>query len=225
MTTDKAPQKILRMFDDIAESYDRNNNIISFGTHTGIKARALNELKISNNDKILDICCGTGDIGKILLKKNSQLDITGVDFSEKMLSVGSKRLGNKVKFIKADATELPFEDNSFNIITMAFGLRNIQNRKKALQEAYRVLKQNGELLHLDFGVKNFPSKIFDIIAQSGIKLFYGNGLPYEYLINSKNEFPEPEELIMEFKADGFKIKKRKDFLFGIISMQIFTKVE
>ncbi|MBR6098516.1 ubiquinone/menaquinone biosynthesis methyltransferase [bacterium] len=223
MTTDKTPEKISEMFDDIALNYDRNNNIISLGLHNRIKKLALKNLTLKDNFKILDICCGTGDIEKILLKTKYALDITGIDFSEKMLLIANDCHSDKVHFIKADATDLPFEDNSFDTITMTFGLRNIQNRTKAIKEAYRVLRKDGEFLHLDFGVKNFPSKIFDFIAKTGIKLFYKDKLPYEYLINSKKEFPEPDEIIKEFAAENFKLKKKKDFLLGIISMQIYTK--
>jgi demethylmenaquinone methyltransferase/2-methoxy-6-polyprenyl-1,4-benzoquinol methylase len=223
MTIDKSPEKISKMFDDIAYSYDKNNNIISLGTHNIIKKIAIKNLKLIDGYKILDICCGTGDVEKIFLDTNYKLDITGVDFSEKMLSVCKKYFSDRVNFLKADATNLPFSDNTFDIITMTFGLRNIQDRKKAMQEAYRVLKPNGKLLHLDFGSKNFPSKIFDIIAVIGIKIFYGNQLPYEYLIASKKEFPEPNSLIKEFESVDFSFEKRKDFLFGIISMQIFNK--
>jgi demethylmenaquinone methyltransferase/2-methoxy-6-polyprenyl-1,4-benzoquinol methylase len=223
MTTDKNPEKIANMFDNIAHSYDRNNNIISLGLHKKVKELALSELNYENEMKILDICSGTGDIEEILLGKKYNLDITGVDFSNKMLDVARQKFFDKIHFICADAANLPFSNNVFDIITMTFGLRNIQNREKAIQEAYRVLKPSGQILHLDFGVKNFPSKVFDFVAKSGIKLFYGNKLPYEYLINSKREFPQPEELVKEFESAGFKLKKRKDYLLGVISAQIYIK--
>ena len=223
MSLDKSPKKISKMFGDISNSYDRNNNIISFGTHNIIKKLAINELDLKDNYKILDICCGTGDVERILSKTKFKLDITGVDFSEQMLRISRHKCPDFADFIKADATDLPFESNQFDVITMTFGLRNIQERKQAIQEAYRVLKPNGQMLHLDFGKKNLPSKIFDFIAKWGIKLFYGNKLPYEYLINSKNKFPEPDELIKEFESENFKLIKRKDYLFGVISTQIFTK--
>ena len=223
MTTDKNPEKISKMFDNIAYSYDRNNNIISLGLHKKIKERALSELNYENKMKILDICSGTGDIEGILLGKNYDFDIIGVDFSDKMLDIARQKYFGKVNFKNADATNLPFDNDIFDIITMTFGLRNIQNREKAIQEAYRVLKPNGQFLHLDFGVKNFPSKVFDFVAKSGIKLFYGNNLPYEYLINSKREFPQPRELVKEFESVGFKLKRRKDYLFGVISAQIYIK--
>lgn len=222
MTTDKNPQKIEEMFDNISDSYNRNNNIISLGFHNLVKKRALKLLEIKNNSKILDLFCGTGDIVSLFLKTHKNLKIIGVDFSENMLKIAKNR-SPQSEFIKADCTNLPFEENCFDIITMSFGLRNVQNRKRAIIESYRILKPEGELLHLDFGLKNIFSKVFDIIAFCGIKLFYNRKLPYKYLIDSKNEFPEPQKLIEEFETAGFKLKQRKDFLFGIISAQVFVK--
>ncbi len=222
MSLDKSSEKISKMFDDIAESYDRNNNIISFGTHNIIKKLAVDELDLKDGQKVLDICCGTGDIGKILSNTKHKLDVIGVDFSDNMLQICRRNSRQYTDLIKADATDLPFENNEFDIITMTFGLRNIQDRKRAIQEVHRVLKPNGQMLHLDFGKKNFPSKVFDFISKIGIRLFYGNKLPYEYLINSKNEFPEPDLLIKEFEAENFKLRKQKDYLLSIVSAQVFT---
>ena len=224
MSLDKSPEKISKMFDNIAKVYDRNNNIISFGTHNIIKKLAVDELDLKDGQKVLDICCGTGDIGKILFNTKHKLDVIGVDFSDNMLQICRHNCEEYTDLIKTDATDLPFENNEFDIITMTFGLRNIQDRKIAIKEAYRILKPNGQMLHLDFGRKNLPSKVFDFISKIGIGLFYGNKLPYEYLINSKNEFPEPDLLIKEFEEENFKLKKRKDFLFGVISAQIYTKI-
>ena len=106
---------------------------------------------------------------------------------------------------------------------MAFGLRNIANPEKVLNEIYRVLKPGGEFLHLDFGRKNLLNGIFDIEAPLFAKMFYGNKSPYEYLVKSKRVFPEPDELIEDFEKCGFKFKKKKDFLCGAISVQIMKK--
>lgn len=222
MTIDKSPQKIENMFNQISAEYDRNNNIISLGLHRRIKEFAVNLLKITNNSSVLDLFCGTGDIVSILLKKNQALKITGVDFSENMLDIARKKYPQS-EFLKNDCAELPFDAESFDFITMSFGLRNAQSRTSVINESYRVLKPVGKLLHLDFGVKNIFSKIFDFITESGIFLFYKKKFPYKYLIQSKNEFPEPDKLIEEFQAANFKLVKRKDFLFGIISAQIFIK--
>ena len=224
MTVDKASEKIEKMFDSIADEYDRNNNIISLGLHSLVKTLAIKELDINNNYDVLDLCCGTGDIISILIKQNKNLNITGVDFSEEMLKFAKHKLaGQTVNLLNEDVSSLPFENSIFNTVTMFFGLRNVENRQKVINEIYRILRPEGEFLHMDFGVKNIFSRIFDFIAITGIKIFYKNKSAYEYLIESKHEFPNPEFLIEEFIRSGFKLKKKKDFLFGIISMQIFTK--
>ena len=223
MKADKNPEIISKLFDDISLDYDKNNDIISLGTHKFIKKTALRELHLQDKNKILDMCCGTGDIAGLLLHYNKTLEITGVDFSEKMLDIAKNKYGQKINFKFADVTDLPFLDNEFDIITIFFGLRNVQNRDKAIKEGYRVLKTGGEFLHLDFGIKNIFSKIFDVILGISTALMLKNKESYEYLAKSKEEFPQPNELIREFTKEGFILKKRNDYLFGIISMQIFTK--
>ena len=139
-----------------------------------------------------------------------------------MIQIARKKYPD-ITFLEGNCTHLPFLNNSFDIVTMSFGLRNIENYKAAIKESFRVLEDGGQLMHLDFGEKNFISKIFDFIASKLIHLFYGNKVPYEYLVKSKREFFTPENLIREFESEGFILKKRKDYLFGVISMQIFEK--
>ena len=225
MTVDKNPKNIQDMFNKIAKHYDKNNNLISLWTHSFIKSAALKELNIQENMSILDLCCGTGDIIKLLFRINNRLNITGIDFSDNMLEIASKKFKNnknKPQLIKADITDLPLNSNSFDCITEVFGLRNVQERKLAIKEIHRLLKADGEFLHMDFGNKNIFSSMFDIIIPIIIKILYGNNLPYKYLINSKKEFPTPENLIKEFEANGFKLKMKKNYIFGVISMQIYT---
>lgn len=222
MTISKKPENIRAMFDNIAEKYDFNNNLISLGLHTFVKYLSVKNLTIPDKAEILDECSGTGDIAKFILKINPLSKITGVDFSKNMLQIAEKKVP-QATFIKADCTDLPFEDNRFDIITMAFGLRNIENYEKAIDETYRVLKNGGQFLHLDFGKKNFFSKIFDIIVPPLINIFYGKKLPYKYLVQSKREFFTPETLIRTFENHGFHLKLRQDYLFGVISAQIFEK--
>ncbi len=222
MTVSKNPHDIKAMFNNIAFQYDRNNNIISLGLHKLIKKVALKHLCIKNNDRILDECAGTGDIAAGIRSLNQNTDVIGVDFSENMIDIAKKKYPN-ITFLQADCTDLPFSNNSFDIITMSFGLRNIENYQKAIRESFRVLVDGGQFLHLDFGRKNFFSKIFDFIAEKSISIFYKNQIPYEYLVKSKREFFTPENLIKEFEKEGFLLKLKKDYLFGIISAQIFEK--
>ncbi len=222
MACDKNPEKITKMFDEISSYYDQMNNLISLGTHYVIKKIALQNLKIRKNSYILDLCCGTGDFTQIISKIAPESRVIGLDNSVEMLKLAKMKNPQKV-FMQGDCTSLPFMENEFDFITIGFGLRNVENRKKAQSEIYRTLKQSGKFLHLDFGRHGFGGKIFDFIVVLMTKIFKLNSGNYLYLLKSKNEYPEPDELIKEFETQGFKLLKRQDFLFGAVSYQIFEK--
>ena len=222
MSVDKSPKKITKMFDEISSYYDKMNNLISLGTHCLIKKNALENLAIKPYSNILDLCCGTGDFTKIINKIAPKSKIIGLDSSVEMLKLAKIKNPQKV-FMYGDCTNLPFKENEFDYITIGFGLRNVKNRQKAISEIYRTLKTDGKFLHLDFGNHKFPSKIFDYIVKFMVKIQGLKFENYQYLIKSKNEYPEPTELIKEFENEGFKLIKRKDFLFGVVSYQILQK--
>ncbi len=217
---DKKPEKIKEMFDKIAKIYDFNNFWMSLGQHNRIKKDAIKYLKTTG--KILDLCTGTGDVAGFLNKK-PQNEVVGLDFSKNMLEIARKKHPD-IEFIEGDCTNLPFEDNSFDAITISFGLRNIENYDKALDEIYRVLKPNGAFLHLDFGKKNFLGDIlFDFIVPKLVKLFYKNQLPYEYLVTSKKLFFDEKQLVELFERHKLSVKEIHYFIFGGASCQICTK--
>ncbi len=222
MKYDKSPQAIQTMFNMIATRYDSINNIMSFGTHLSVKSACVKSLNIKPHDNVLDLCCGTGDLAGLIKSLYPQACVTGIDFSENMLDIAKDKYPN-IKFFQGDATNLPYQDNTFDIVTMGFGLRNIQNAEKAVEEVYRILKPNGKFLHLDFGEKNIISKIYDKITPFIVSRFTDNASAYSYLIKSRQIFPKPAELIKDFESKGFKLYKREDYLFGVISSQIMVK--
>jgi len=222
MTLDKRPETIQTMFNIISEKYDFMNNVISFGFQNFVKTDSIKMLNIKPHENILDLCCGTGDLTKIIKNYYPTAFVTGVDFSDKMIEIAKNKVLN-AKFIQADATNLPFPDNTFDAVTMGFGLRNIQNAEKAIEEIYRVLRPNGRFLHLDFGEKNFLSKIYDKTILSIIGLFTDNTFAYKYLINSKKTFLTPSDLIKDFEKKGFELITRKDYIFKVISCQMLKK--
>lgn len=222
MTFDKSFQNIQAMFNIISDKYDFINNIMSFGTQNYIKFQCIKCLHIRPDDKVIDLCCGTGDLSKIIKQIGPNANTIGIDCSDNMLAIAREK-DKKTQYFQGDVTNLPYADNTFDIAVMGFGLRNILNAEKAVDEAYRILKKGGYFMHLDFGNKNFISKIFDILMPVFVKLFTKNSFAYSYLIESKRIFPEPQELIKDFESKGFKFKERKDFLFGVISMQIMMK--
>lgn len=221
MIMDKSPEKIKEMFDKIAKIYDFNNSLMSFGQHKRIKKDSIKYLKTTG--KVLDLCTGTGDVAGFL-SKISQNEVIGLDFSKNMLEIAQKKYP-LVQFIEGDCINLPFEANSFDAVTISFGLRNIENYDKALEEIYRVLKPNGTFMHLDFGKKNaLGDLLFDFIVPKLVKIFYNDQLPYEYLVKSKKIFFNEEQLVELFKKHNLKVQENHYFLFGGASCQICTKI-
>ena len=222
MSIDKSPEKIQTMFNLISEKYDFINNIISFGSHKIIKKLCIKNLDIKPHDNVIDLCCGTGDLSFFIKKQQPYATVTGIDFSSKMLDIAKDKIPD-VKFIQGDVTNLPFDNSNFDFAVIGFGLRNINTPEKAIEEIYRVLKLNGKFLHLDFGEKNLLNKFFDKIVLSFINLFTENTFAYKYLIESKKAFLTPEDLIKDFESKGFKLYRRKDYVFKTISCIIMQK--
>ena len=214
--------RIINLFNEISSYYDKANNIISLGLHKHIKKSAIKLLGIKSSEKILDLCTGTGDFVKIVGDLYPSAQVVGVDRSKKMLKLAeNKNMQNT--FICADCTQLPFEEKKFDIVTIGFGLRNIIDRNSALFEIKRVLNDGGKFLHIDFGKHNFLNRFFDKIAPFLVEIMGFDKTNYEYLIKSKNNFPEPDALVHEYEKFGFKLLKQKNYLFGAISAQVLVK--
>ena len=210
------------LFDNISGYYNLMNNFISLGTHKTIKTQCIKYLRIKPDYKILDLCCGTGDIIEIINSLHTNTEVHGLDFSKKMIEIAKKQNLNS-NFVIGKTDKLPFKNNYFDIVTISFGLRNVHEKEKTLTEIYRVLKPDGLFMHLDFGEKNIFNKTFDFIVPAFGKFLVKDFCSYKYLIESKQKFPEPESLITYFKSFGFNFLIRKDFIFKSISMQILKK--
>ncbi len=222
MLSDKNPEKIKKMFDEISSKYDLVNNVISFGTHKLIKYLAVRALGVFPKANVLDLCCGTGDFVRFINKIEPSSKVIGVDFSQEMIKL-AKINNPKGVFVQADCTELPFGDGEFDFVTMGFGLRNIENRSQAIKEIMRVLASGGKFLHVDFGYHNIFWSIFDFVISPLIRLLGKDYPHYEYLLKSKQEFPEPDELVKEFEYCGLRKVRIIKYFWGIISAQIMVK--
>lgn len=228
----KKPKFIRELFNSISGNYDKLNDIMSFGMHKQVKKDVINESKnlLTTHYSpltILDLCTGTGDLAQILKEKYPEAKIIGVDFSPKMLEIASQKCPD-IEFLEADCTNLPFEDESFDLCTISFGLRNIEDMEKALTEIYRVLKKDGIFVNLDLGK---PNKFFNLFLKPYMylwvallgKVFHGDETPYKYLAASNETFPAPAELIKIYEKIGFSNVKNKNYLFGQIASQVSQK--
>ena len=214
------------VFDQVYSKYDLMNDFMSFGIHRFWKRSLINMMNPSLGKSLIDVACGTGDIGKLYLDNTDKNNkITCVDPNKGMVRQGKEKLSNykNINWVISPAEKLPFENNKFDFYTISFGLRNTKNLNKALSEAYRVLKPGGRYLclefskiqnsNLDFIYKSY-SKLIPIIGQFVV----GEKEPYEYLINSIDQFINQEELIQLMKNNKFQNCSYRNFSGGVVSI-------
>jgi len=225
------------MFDSIPQRYVLLNKILTFGQDDRWRDKLLQNIQTKSGNKILDICTGTGDLALKLAKKFPNVEIYAMDFSPNMLHEAEKRAYKKgikgIIFIEDDCTDMDFEDNFFDSITISFGFRNLsyskENLSKALAEIYRVLKCGGNFAILETSQpKNiFIRKVFHIYVKRIVpilgKLISGKGKPYAYLGGSIAKFFDREELEAILISKGFQREKIIPFMFGGILLCMFKK--
>lgn len=226
---------VKEMFSAIAPKYDFFNDVISLGMHRSWKKTLVKEGKPKPGDKALDLCTGTGDIAfKLAEKTGTSGPVTGLDFVAEMLEVANRRKStmdspNSVIFELGDAQNLPFADNTFDAVTVSYGLRNVPDIPKAVREMVRVAKPGGRIISLDFGKPVIPVYkeiyyfYFYHIMPRITALFQGKKDAYNYLPNSLNEFPAQEGLIRIMKESGIKEVRCVNFALGASAMHIGIK--
>ena len=206
-------EQVAKMFDTISGNYDNLNRVISFGIDIKWRKKVLAIVKKSNPKTILDIATGTGDLAILMTETNAE-KIIGLDISAGMLEVGQEKINSKglnktIEMVLADSENMPFEDNYFDAITVAFGVRNFENLEKGLTEILRVLKPNGVFIILETSIPEktpykqgytFYSK--NILPMIG-KLFSKDNVAYGYLSESASKFPYGEALNNILKKIGF----------------------
>ena len=226
-------EQVAEMFDNIAPKYDFLNHFLSFGIDKIWRRKAIRLLMKHAPANILDVATGTGDFAIESLKTGAR-EIVGVDISEEMLSFGRskvKTLGvaNRITLQKGDAEELGFQDNYFEAVTVAFGVRNFENLSKGLSELYRVLKPGGIVCILEFSKPSvFPVKQFYSFYSFYILPFFGrlfskDNSAYRYLPESVERFPDGKELLAILKSSGFKETCQYRQTFGITT--IYTGIK
>jgi len=217
MLPDKDKKVIVRaMFNDISPKYDFLNHFLSFGIDRLWRKKLVKLLRQSKPSEILDVATGTGDLAMAVAKINPR-KIIGIDISEQMLDVGRAKLikansGNLISFQQADAEQIPFPDNSFDAITVAFGVRNFENLELGISEMRRVLRPGGWMYILEFSHPQvFPMKqLFYLYSRFFIpsmgRLISGNKRAYSYLPESVAAFPSGKKFVEIIEKQGlFKV--------------------
>ncbi|QJR20406.1 bifunctional demethylmenaquinone methyltransferase/2-methoxy-6-polyprenyl-1,4-benzoquinol methylase UbiE [Pelagibacterium halotolerans] len=208
------------VFHKVASRYDLMNDLMSGGIHRVWKdlmvARLAPPRSGSRGYSVLDMAGGTGDVAmRILDASHGYARVTVSDINTDMLAVGAERAKSwrypaNVEFVEANAEELPFENNSFDAYTIAFGIRNVPRIDKALSEAHRVLKRGGRILVLEFSKVDVPvlDKVYDLFSDHLIppmgKMVTGDAQPYQYLVESIRNFPDPATFSTMIETAGFK---------------------
>jgi demethylmenaquinone methyltransferase/2-methoxy-6-polyprenyl-1,4-benzoquinol methylase len=190
-------EQVADMFNSIAYRYDFLNRFLSVGVDIWWRKKAISQLKALSPQKVLDVATGTGDVALMTYKMLKPVKITGIDISEGMLELGRKKIekagfSQQISLLKGDSEKIPFEDNHFDAITVAFGVRNFQNLEKGLKEMHRVLQPGGKVVVLEFSKsKNALFNVYlNVVAPAVGKFFSKNKEAYQYLNDSVQAFPE-----------------------------------
>jgi demethylmenaquinone methyltransferase/2-methoxy-6-polyprenyl-1,4-benzoquinol methylase len=222
---------VREMFAAIAPRYDTTNKLLTAGADEGWRKRAVAELGAPHGGKILDLCCGTGDLAFHLVRTDPSLDVTGADFCAPMLDGARSRApredrGGRTNFVEADAMALPFADATFDGATMGFSMRNVVDVVSTLREARRVLKPGARFVNLD--VTKAPNALFrrlfnlyfyGIVPLVG-GLVGGSKSAYRYLPNSLTNYPDADELAARFRSAGFNDVRYLRLGGGAISVHV-----
>lgn len=225
---------IAAMFDRISPSYDRLNHLLSYNIDKVWRRKTAKIVACYSPKTILDLATGTADLAIALAKRNPQAHIIGTDISEKMLEIGQakiakEKLENQIELRLGDATALPFEDNSFDTVTVAFGVRNFENMKQGLSEIHRVLKPNGQAFILEFSMpEKFPIKqvyrlYFKHILPKIGKWVSKDASAYTYLPESVERFPKPLEFLRLLSSAGLTESTMRHFGHSIATLYSVTK--
>ena len=219
------------VFTSVAKNYDVMNDAMSFGMHRLWKKILVELASIGEDDFILDIASGTGDISKLISKEYPNTNIFMSDINYEMLDEGRNRaidesFSRNCHFCQLSGEELPFKDNTFDVITVGFGLRNFTNKEKGLKEMKRCLKKNGKLLVLEFSKPINPvfSKIYDwysfnILPKLG-SLLANDSDSYQYLAESIRMHPDQDKLKKMMLTSGLSNCKFFNLLNGIVAIHI-----
>lgn len=234
MVKQSKEERVHRVFQDIAGKYDVMNSVISFKRHIAWRKDTMKRMNVQKGQQALDVCCGTADWSIFLAEKvGSAGKVYGLDFSENMLKVGQQKVAARglknIELIQGNAMELPFADNSFDFVTIGFGLRNVPDYMQVLREMRRVAKPGGQVVCLETSQPTIPGfrqiyyAYFSYVMPLLGKLLAKRYGHYSWLQESARDFPGREELAEMFRQAGLVDIKIKAYDGGVAAMHMGLK--
>jgi len=232
---DEKAGRVQGVFSSVASKYDVMNDAMSMGIHRLWKDAMMDWLAPRPDQRLLDVAGGTGDIAFRFLKRAGRGHATVLDLTEPMLVAGRKRaeaadMAESLDWVAGDAMALPFDDNSFDVYTISFGIRNVTRPQEALNEAFRVLKPGGRLMVLEFSQipNDMMQKVYDlysfnIIPRMG-QMIAGDRDSYQYLVESIRQFPDQDSFLTMVRGAGFGNAKFRNLSMGIACLHSGWKI-
>ncbi|WP_314457619.1 demethylmenaquinone methyltransferase [uncultured Microbacterium sp.] len=220
----KDPQRVSGMFDQVAAAYDRTNSVLSLGNDRLWRTATLRAVAPKRGERILDLAAGTGTSSMAFVPSGAH--VVAADFSRGMIAEGRRRHGRvpNLEFVQADATDLPFDDGEFDAVTMSFGLRNVNDPRRALRELRRVTRPGGRIVVCEFS--HPPSPVFnglyrfynDRVLPIVAKAVSSNAEAYDYLNESIRDWPDQPTLARWMRDSGWDDVEYRNLSFGIVAL-------
>ncbi|MBT9607490.1 demethylmenaquinone methyltransferase [Microbacterium sp.] len=220
----KDPQRVSGMFDQVAAAYDRTNSVLSLGNDRFWRVATLKAVAPQRGERILDLAAGTGTSSMAFVPSGAH--VVAADFSRGMIAEGRRRHGDvpNLEFVQADATDLPFADGEFDAVTMSFGLRNVNDPRRALRELRRVTRPGGRIVVCEFS--HPPSRAFNglyrfyngRVLPTVAKVVSSNAEAYDYLNESIRDWPNQPTLAAWMRDAGWADVAYRNLTFGIVAL-------
>lgn len=225
-------EKVRAMFNAIARSYDINNRVHSLWRDQAWRRRCVREARVQPADHILDCACGTGDLSQAFARDARPARVVGTDYTPNMLDIARHKRGQLdtkmsglIEYQQADAQDLPFDDGTFDVVSIAFGIRNVQDPDKAMGEFFRVLRPGGRLMILEFGQPSFPPMRWfnsfycgTIMPRTATWIARDTSGAYKYLPRSVTSFKTRDEMHAAYRQTGFTDIWSKPLTMGICNL-------